>query len=211
MKKLTLEIDGQKIKAREGMTLLEAARELGIEIPTLCYNEQIAPYGVCRLCSVEVIKNGKSRVVAACVSPVEEGLIVKTNSPRVINIRKMLIEFMLAVAPRTKLIEDLAARYGVEATRFEAEANLCILCGLCMRYCAEVKKANAIGFAGRGISRQIVFLPEIASKTCMSCRECFPLCPTAKIPRETDGVCFLDLTLDDFLSRQALPREGQGK
>ena len=202
MKTLTLQIDGQEIKAKEGMTLLEAARELGIEIPTLCYHEQIAPYGVCRLCSVEVIKNEKSRVVAACVSPVEEGLIVKTNSPRVIKIRKMLIEFMLAVAPRTKVIEDLAAQYGVEATRFEAEANLCILCGLCMRYCAEVKKANVIGFAGRGISRQIVFLPEIASKTCMSCRECFPLCPTAKIPRETDGVCFLDLTLDDFLSRQ---------
>jgi bidirectional [NiFe] hydrogenase diaphorase subunit len=202
MKGITLEIDGKKIEAKEGMTLLEAARELGIEIPTLCYHEQLAPYGACRVCSVEIVKGERSRVVAACVYPVEEGLIVKTDSPRVIKIRRMLIEFMLAVAPRTKVIEDLAARYGVEGTRFEAEANLCILCGLCMRYCAEVKKANAIGFAGRGISRQIVVLPEIAAKTCMSCRECFPICPTAKIPRETDGVCFLDLTVDDFLSRQ---------
>jgi bidirectional [NiFe] hydrogenase diaphorase subunit len=202
MKTMTLEIDGKKIDAKEGMTLLEAARELGIEIPTLCHHEQLAPYGVCRLCSVEITKNKRSRVVAACVYPAEEGLIVKTNSPRVIKIRRMLIEFMLAVAPRTKVVEDLAAQYGVEGTRFEAEANLCVLCGLCMRYCAEVKKANAIGFAGRGISREIVFLPEIASRTCMSCRQCFPLCPTAKLPRETDGVCFLNLTLDDFLSKQ---------
>lgn len=202
MKTMTLEIDGKEMKAKEGMTLLEAARELGIEVPTLCHHEQLAPYGVCRLCSVEITKNKRSRVVAACVYPAEEGLIVKTNSPRVIKIRRMLIEFMLAVAPRTKVVEDLAAQYGVEGTRFEAEANLCVLCGLCMRYCAEVKKANAIGFAGRGISREIVFLPEIASRTCMSCRQCFPLCPTAKLPRETDGVCFLNLTLDDFLSKQ---------
>jgi predicted molibdopterin-dependent oxidoreductase YjgC len=114
----------------------------------------------------------------------------------------MLIELLLASAPGIKVVEDLATQYGVERTRFEAEHSFCTLCGLCVRYCAEVKKANAIGFVGRGTTRQVVFFPEIASQICMSCRECFSLCPTAKIPRETDGVCFLDLTLDDFLSKQ---------
>ena len=204
MKTVTLEIDGKEVKAKEGMTLLEAAKELEIEIPTLCYHEKLAPYGACRLCSVEIIRGKRSRIVASCVYLVEEGLIVKTNSPRVIKIRRMLIELMLPIAPGAKVVEDLAAQYGVDGTRFEAEPSLCVLCGLCVRYCAEVKKANAIGFAGRGLFRQVVFIPEIASKTCMSCRECFSLCPTAKIPRETDGVCFLDLTVDDFIS-------GQGK
>jgi len=202
MKTLTLEIDGKQAQVREGMTLLEAAKELGIEIPTLCYREGLAPYGACRLCSVEIIRDNRSRIVASCAYPVEEGLIVKTDSPRVTNIRKMLIELMLAIAPGVKVLEDLAAQYGVEGARFEAEPDFCILCGLCVRYCAEIKKANAIGFAGRGIERTVVFIPEIASKTCMSCRECFSICPTAKIPSETDGVCFLDLTIDDFLSRR---------
>lgn len=202
MKTITLEIDGKEVKAKEGMTILEAAKELGIEIPTLCYHEKLAPYGACRLCSVEIMRNKRSRIVASCIYPVEEGLIVKTNSPRVIKIRKMLIELMLPIAPAAKVVDDLAARYGVQGTRFEAEPSFCALCGLCVRYCAEVKKANAIGFAGRGIARRVVFIPEIASKTCMSCRECFSLCPTAKIPRETDGVCFLDLTVDDFISGQ---------
>jgi predicted molibdopterin-dependent oxidoreductase YjgC len=151
---------------------------------------------------VEIIRGKRSRIVASCAYPVEEGLIVKTNSARVIRIRKMLIELMLAIAPGVKIVEDLATQYGVDGTRFEAEPSFCVLCGLCVRYCSEIKKANAIGFAGRGITRRVVFIPEIASKTCMSCRECFSICPTAKIPRETDGVCFSDLTIGDFISRQ---------
>ncbi len=203
MKTITLEIDGREVKAQEGMTILEAAMKLGIDIPTLCHHEKLAPYGACRICSVEILKGKRSRVVTSCVYPVEEGLVVKTKSPRVVKIRKMLIELMLAPAPGAKVLEDLAAEYGVEGTRFEAEHSLCILCGLCVRYCAEVKQANAIGFAGRGISRQIAFIPEIALKMCANCRECFALCPTAKLPRETDGVCFLDLTMDEFISGQS--------
>ncbi len=203
MKSMTLEIDGQQVKAKKGMTLLEAAGKLGIEIPTLCYHPKLVPYGGCRLCSVEIVRDGRSRIVASCVYPVEEGLIVKTNSPRVVKIRKMLIELLSPAAPGAKVIEDLSAQYGVQGTRFKATPDFCIRCGLCVRYCAEVKKANAIGFAGRGRWRQIAFIPEIASKTCMSCRECFALCPTAKLTRETDGVCFTDLTIDDFLSVQS--------
>lgn len=203
MREVTLEIDGREIKAKEGMTILEAAGDAGIYIPTLCYHEKLAPYGACRLCTVEISRNKRTRLVTACVYPVEDGLVVKTASPKVIKVRKMLLELMLASAP-AKVIEDLALRYGVGKTRFEAERTMCILCGLCVRYCAEIKKANAIGFVGRGIERKVVFFPEIASTICASCRECFGLCPTGKIPSETDGVCFDDLTVDDFLSTRAL-------
>ena len=203
MREVTLEIDGREIKAKEGMTILEAAGDAGIYIPTLCYHEKLAPYGACRLCTVEISRNKRTRLVTACVYPVEDGLVVKTASPKVIKVRKMLLELMLASAP-AKVIEDLALRYGVGKTRFEAERTMCILCGLCVRYCNEIKKANAIGFVGRGIERKVVFFPEIASTICASCRECFGLCPTGKIPSETDGVCFDDLTVDDFLSTRAL-------
>jgi len=203
MKGVNLEIDGRQVKAKEGMTILEAARSVGIDIPTLCYHEKLAPYGACRLCTVEISRNKRTRLVTACVYPVEDGLVVKTESPQVIKTRKMLLELMLASAP-AKAIEDLALRYGVEKPRFEAEKTMCVLCGLCVRYCAEIKKANAIGFVGRGIERKVVFFPEIASTVCMSCKECFGLCPTGKLPSETDGVCFDDLTVEDFLSTRAL-------
>ncbi len=201
--KVSLTINDREIKAKEGMTILDAARDAGIYIPTLCYNEKLAPYGACRICTVEVTKGKRTRLVTSCVYPVEEGLVVNTDSPRVISLRKMLLELMLA-SSKAKTIQDLARQYAVTQQRFEAEKTNCILCGLCVRYCNEIKKANAIGFVGRGTERRVVFYPQIASTVCASCRECFSLCPTGKLPSETDGVCFDDLTLEDFLgARQA--------
>jgi bidirectional [NiFe] hydrogenase diaphorase subunit len=203
VQKVSLTINDREIKAKEGMTILDAARDAGIYIPTLCYHEKLAPYGACRICTVEVTKGKKNRLVTSCVYPVEEGLVVNTDSPRVIKLRKMLLELMLASSP-AKTIKDLARQYDVTQQRFEAEKTNCILCGLCVRYCNEIKKANAIGFVGRGTERRVVFYPQIASTVCASCRECFSLCPTGKLPSETDGVCFDDLTLEDFLAaRQA--------
>ena len=180
------------------MTILEAARKAGIDIPTLCHNDKLEPYGACRICTVEVSRNNKTRLVTACVYPVEDGLSVKTDTPAVNKIRKTLLELMLASAP-SKAIEDLARIYGATESRFEADRTNCILCGQCVRYCHEVKGANAIGFVGRGTERRVVFFPEIASTICASCRECFSLCPTGKLPSETDGVSFDGLTLEDFL------------
>lgn len=201
--KVSLTINDREIKAKEGMTILEAARDAGIYIPTLCYHEKLAPYGACRICSVEVTKGERTQLVTSCVRKVEEGLAVNTDSPRVINLRKMLLERMLA-SSEAKIIKDLARKYAVTPQHFEAEKTNCILCGLCVRYCNEIKKANAIGFAGKGKERRVVFYPQIASTVCASCRECFSLCPTGKLPSETDGVCFDGLTLEDFLSaRQA--------
>jgi len=182
MTQVTMTIDGKEVKAEEGMTLLQAAGEVGIEIPTLCYDERLAPYGACRLCSVEIVRGQRPRIVASCVYPVEEGLEVHTDSPRVARIRKVILELLQARSPG--LEEELAQRYGVEPARFEREPTFCILCGLCVRYCSEVKKANALAFVGRGIERQVVFFPEIARRECPTCRECFSICPTGVIPSD---------------------------
>ena len=178
MSEILLQIDGREVKAKEGMTILEAARTVGINIPTLCYHEKLEPYGACRICTVEIETRGRTRLVAACLYPVEENLVVRTRSEKVIKIRKMLLELMLAHAPEAGALQDLAQEYGVREVRFEKEPSFCILCGLCVRYCAEVKKKNAIGFVDRGVRREVIFIPEIASKECWNCKECFPLCPT---------------------------------
>ena len=176
---LRMEIDGKEVSATEGMTLLDAAREAGIEIPTLCYLEELEPFGGCRLCLVEVEVRGWTRLVVACVFLAADGLIVRTRSEKVDRIRKTLLELLLAHAPDSPQLQELAEEYGAEKRRFEKEASFCIHCGLCVRYCAEVKKLDAVGFIERGINKEISFIPEVAARECNSCKECFPLCPTS--------------------------------
>jgi NADH dehydrogenase/NADH:ubiquinone oxidoreductase subunit G len=178
MSEILLQIDGKEVRAKEGMTLLEAARSVGINIPTLCYHEKLEPYGGCRLCIVELESRGSTRLVVSCVYPVEKNLVVRTRSEKVDRIRKMILQLLLAHAPDAFDLQDLAQEYGADKNRFEKEASFCIHCGLCVRYCAEVKKKNAVGFVDRGIRKEISFIPEIASKECWNCKECFPLCPT---------------------------------
>ena len=148
-------------------------------IPTLCFHEKLEPYGVCRICTVEVEVRGWTKLVAACLYPVEKDLIVRTRSEKVDKIRKMILEFLLAHAPNSPQLLDLAQEYGADKDRFEKESSFCILCGLCVRYCAEVKKKNAVGFVDCGARREIRFIPEIAANECNSCKECFSLCPTS--------------------------------
>jgi NADH dehydrogenase/NADH:ubiquinone oxidoreductase subunit G len=179
MRKILLQIDEREVEAKEGMTILEAARSVGIFIPTLCHHEKLEPYGACRICVVEVDARGRTNLVAACLHPVEQDLVVKTRSEKVDKTRKILLEQFLAHAPDAEVLQDLAQEYGADKNRFEKEASFCILCGLCVRYCTEVKKKNAVGFFDRGTSREISFIPEVASKECWNCKECFPLCPTS--------------------------------
>jgi NADH dehydrogenase/NADH:ubiquinone oxidoreductase subunit G len=179
MSEITLRIDGKEVVAREGMTLLAAAQSAGISIPTLCHHEKLEPYGGCRICVVEAEVGGSTMLVAACSYPVEENLEVKTRSEKIDRIRKTLLELMLAHAPDSPQLQDLAGEYGADRDRFEKEASFCIHCGLCVRYCAEVKKKNAVGFVDRGIRKEISFIPEIAVVECNDCKECFPLCPTS--------------------------------
>jgi bidirectional [NiFe] hydrogenase diaphorase subunit len=179
MSEILLKIDGTEVKATQGMTVLEAAQEAGIFIPTLCHHEKLEPFGACRICIVEVESRGWTRLVVSCVYPVEEKLIVRTRSEKVDRIRKTILELLLAHAPDSPVLQDLAKAYGADKSRFEKEASFCIHCGLCVRYCAEVKKKNAVGFVDRGIRKEISFIPEIASRECNDCKECFPLCPTS--------------------------------
>ena len=178
MSEVQLTIDGKEVKAKPEMTLLEAAQSVGISIPTLCHHEKLEPFGACRLCIVEVETRGRPKIVVSCVYPVEKDIVVRTRSEKIDRIRKMILELQLAHAPDSFVLEELAKEYGADKNRFEKEPSFCIHCGLCVRYCAEVKKKNAVGFVDRGIRKEISFIPEIAAKECWDCKECFPLCPT---------------------------------
>ena len=179
MSDILLQIDGREVAATEGMTVLEAARIAGIDIPTLCHHEKLEPFGGCRICIVEIEISGWTKLVVSCVYPAAENLIVRTRTDKVDRIRKTILELLLAHAPDSFDLQELAQEYGADKNRFEKEASFCIHCGLCVRYCAEVKKKNAVGFIDRGISKEISFIPEIATKACYDCKECFQLCPTA--------------------------------
>ncbi len=179
MDEIRVQIDGKEVLAKEGMTVLDAAKSAGIEIPTLCHHEKLEPFGACRICTVEIESKGRKRLVASCLYPVEPGLVVRTRGEKVDKIRKVILELLLAHAPDSFELDRLAKEYGADKKKYEQEASFCILCGLCVRYCAEVKKAHAVSFIDRGIRREIGFVPEIAAKECWRCKECFPLCPTS--------------------------------
>lgn len=176
-----MQIDGKKVVASEGMTVLEAARSVGVAIPTLCDHAKLVPYGACRICTVEADAQGRTSLVAACLYPVGQDLVVRTRTEAVDKVRKVLLEQMLAHAPDSEELTALAQVYGADRNRFEKEASFCILCGLCVRYCAEVKQKHAVGFFDRGAKREIGFIPEVAVKECWDCKECFPLCPTSAL------------------------------
>ncbi len=197
-----MQIDGREVKAKEGMTVLEAAQSIGISIPTLCYHEKLVPFGGCRLCLVEVESGGWTKLVVSCVYASEENLVVRTRTEKIDRIRSTLLELQLAHAPNSPQLQDLAKEYGADKDRFEKEASFCINCGLCVRYCAEVKNLNAIGFVDRGINKEISFIPEIAAKECWSCKECFPLCPTSYIQAAyvlTEALSFPRATTETLL------------
>jgi len=188
-KEISLEIDGKEVQAQEGQTILEAAKSVGIEIPTLCYHPALSPFGACRMCSVEITTSkGRTRVVTSCNYPVEEGLVVNTKSPKVIETRKILSELLLARCPNVKVIQDLAKEYGVEKPRFELADENCILCGLCTRICEERIGVSAINFVGRGVDRKVKspfqMTLDIDFDVCMGCGACASVCPTGAIKLE---------------------------
>ena len=180
---MKITIDGKEVDAEPGQTILEVARINGIHIPTLCYHPALKPFGACRLCSVEIERHGRKRAVTACNYPVEDGLEVRTNSPEIIEIRKMLIELLLARCPEEKRIQELAREYGVAEprSRFTLENEHCILCGLCARVCEELVGVSAINFISRGVERKVGTPYEELSDDCIGCGSCALVCPTEAI------------------------------
>jgi heterodisulfide reductase subunit A len=179
----TLIIDGQEVQAEGGQTVLEVARQAGVEIPTLCYHPLLEPYGACRLCAVEVIRHGRSRVETSCTYPAWDGLEIRTNSPPVREARKVVLGLLLSRCPNVPVIQDLAREYGITEPPFPTDDpdEKCILCGLCARTCQELVKADVLNFSQRGIERCVG--PPFLEKTrqCIGCGACTIVCPTGAI------------------------------
>jgi NADH dehydrogenase/NADH:ubiquinone oxidoreductase subunit G len=172
-------IDDRAIEIAEGRSILDACREHGIRIPTLCYHPALEPYGGCRLCMVEITQGNRSRLVASCVYPCEEGLVVKTRTERVLRSRKMTAELLLAGAYSNPAIRELAEELGVKEVRFQLpEESDCVLCGLCVRACQEIVGVSAISVIQRGIAKKVSTPFQVASSRCIGCGTCVLICPT---------------------------------
>jgi NADH dehydrogenase/NADH:ubiquinone oxidoreductase subunit G len=178
---ITLTIDGQAAQVKEGRTILEAARQQGIPIPTLCYHEALAPFAACRMCLVELENRRNGQLAPACAYPCEEGLVVRTDSEKVRRSRRMTIELLMASAAHVPLIRAMADDLGVEAPRYSTEPDKCILCGLCVRACDEIVGVHAISLVNRGIEKRVSPPFHIASNACIECGTCVLICPTGAI------------------------------
>jgi NADH dehydrogenase/NADH:ubiquinone oxidoreductase subunit G len=178
---------GQEVTAEKGQMLLPVALDAGFDIPHLCYSEAVKPYGACRLCLVEVKKNGRTRMTTSCTYPVMEGIEVFTQTEKVLRARRLVIELTLAMCPGDEAIRDMASEMGVNDIRFEKEDKDCILCGLCARVCDEVVGANAIHFANKGSHREMI--PPFAGEatTCIACGACVTVCPVDVIKMREEG------------------------
>ena len=170
-------IDGKRVEGEEERSVLDVALDAGIEIPHLCHNESVKPYGACRLCLVEVSRKGRSRMTTSCTYPVLEGIEVFTQTEKVLRARRMILELILAMCPGDALIQEMAREMGIQEVRFKKEEKDCILCGLCARVCDEVVGAHAIQFASRGDRREMI--PPFAGEamSCIACGACVVVCP----------------------------------
>ena len=212
MEMITLTINGQTVQAPKNATILEAARSAGIHIPTLCYHSELAPEGACRLCVVEA--TGARTLVASCVYPVAEGMIVKTNTDKVRAARRMVVELLLANHPKDCLacqksgdceLQNIAADLGLRKIRFEGGARKahtidasnpclvrdqekCILCGRCIRVCRDVQGMSVYSFAERGFDTIVstAFEQDLGKVECSYCGQCASVCPTGAIVEKDD-------------------------
>jgi NADH dehydrogenase/NADH:ubiquinone oxidoreductase subunit G len=205
---VTVTINGQEIQAPEDATVLEVARDNGIYIPTLCYHEALGRSGVCRLCIVEVSGSIRPSLRISCAQPVQEGLVVETESERVQNNRRMLFELLLARSPNAQNLREMAARYGVYESRFYAgeSEDRCVRCGRCVRTCRDRIGVYALCFAHRGYDRKVTSEFEELSRYCIGCGACTQVCPTGEIRMRDDGGIRTVFTHDVVIGKHELER-----
>ncbi len=214
----TLTINDKLVSSPEGATILQAARENGIDIPTLCQLDGLSTVGACRLCLVEVGPAG--RLQAACVTQVAEEMVVRTETPKLREYRRMIIELLLTernhvcsvcVANHHCELQDLAVKLGVDHVRFEylhphlpvdvshelfgIDHNRCILCTRCVRICDEIEGVHTWDVSGRGTNARIISdlnQPWGDSPTCTSCGKCVQACPTGAVFRQGSTVAEME-------------------
>jgi heterodisulfide reductase subunit A len=174
-------INDKLLEVPEGTTVLEAARKVGIAIPTLCYYEAVKPYGGCRLCLVEVNQGGRTLLTTSCTYPVSEGLRVVTESPDILEARRLMIDLLLSRCPGVPELQEMARQLGVEKPSFAQGEEDCILCGKCVAVCHELQGAAAIGMVGRGAKKKVMTPFGEFSETCRTCGACEFVCPTGHI------------------------------
>lgn len=179
-------VDGRTARVPRGTTILNAARQMGVTIPTLCNYRGLSPYGACRVCLVEVETPRGGQIVASCSQPVQDNLVVHTETESVKEARRTVLELLLAQAPDSRELAELAAGLGVKTTPFQPVAEgKCVLCGLCTRVCSEMMGRGAINFVGRGTQREISTAFDITTDQCQACGACTFVCPTGAIDLTT--------------------------
>lgn len=174
---INLTIDGAKVRAVKGSTVLDAALAYGVCIPHLCHMPNFPASGACRLCIVEVVGEWSRKVTTSCTLEVQEGMVVESNSEKIRRLRKNIAEMLVAEAPNSKAIQDIAVRCGVKEVRYPFRHNDCVLCGRCVRVCGEMWQAKALGFVGRGKARHVDFPFAKRPSYCKMCHSCVGLCP----------------------------------
>ncbi len=184
---ITFTLNDQEVQVEPGTTVLQAATERGIHIPTLCYHEGLPAFGACRLCVVEISSRGRARLESSCTRQVEEGMVVQTHTEQIVEHRKMIAELLLARCPNSERIRTMAQELGVTASRFSPLNEDCILCGLCVRACQDAIGVSAISFMNRGMDRKVSTPFQINSDVCVGCGACAQVCPTGAIQVEDVG------------------------
>lgn len=175
-------IDGAGIRAVKGTSVLDVAVEYGICIPHLCHVPYLSDFGGCRICIVEHVVNGRSKVTASCTLFVQEGMVIRSNTDEIRTLRRNIAELLVAQAPNSRAIQDIAVRCGVKEVRYPFRNSDCVLCGRCVRACTELWGARAIGFVGRGKDRHVDYPFGVRPDFCKGCNDCIQLCPMTITP-----------------------------